>query len=266
MKRSLGDNKTKGAFTLIELLVVIAIIAILASLLLPALSLAKNRAYAADDLNNCKQTMLGMMMYCNDFNDNMPAPGWGTTADCWITAANPPALNTHTSANFQKDYDRQASWFTGIPATESGSPIPPRPGLLFTYLKNAKLFLCPIDVVNTKYLMRPEIISSYVWNGAIQAYGNAATPFKITRFKSTTILEWENDEQQVAAGFWGDFANKPSENGTTPSLSQRHGKVAQIGRIDGSAARELWVNIKAWALSATKPNEMWCNPASTTGH
>jgi prepilin-type N-terminal cleavage/methylation domain-containing protein len=260
-----GRTQRAGAFTLIELLVVIAIIAILAALLLPALSKAKSRAYAVNDINNCKQNMLGMLMYCNDWNERMPAPGWGTTSDCWITAANPPDLYTHQAANFQKDYDQQVSWFTGIIAAEAGSPTPPRSGLLYNYVKNWKLFLCPQDVVDGNYLMRPEIISSYVWNGAIDAFGNSSTPDKITQFKPTNILQWENDETQVAAGFWGDFANKPSENGTAPSMSRRHGKAAQFGRMDGSAAREPWVNVAAWALE-NKPNDLWCNPVSTTGH
>src|SRR5271165_5440596 len=87
MKYCPGKKGIHCAFTLIELLVVIAIIAILAAMLLPALTSAKSRAYAVNDINNCKQTMLGMTMYCNDNNDSMPSPGWGTTADCWITAA-----------------------------------------------------------------------------------------------------------------------------------------------------------------------------------
>jgi prepilin-type N-terminal cleavage/methylation domain-containing protein len=262
----IANDEKGGAFTLIELLVVIAIIAILAALLLPALDKAKNRAYAANDINNCRQTMLGMVMYCSDSNDYLPAPGWGLTSDCWITAANPPATFTHSSANFQRDYDQQVSWFTGRTAPEPGSPTPPRPGLLYQYLKNPKLFLCPQDVVDANYLKRPEIISSYVWNGAVTGYGTVATPFKISKFKPTNILQWENDERALNIGFWGDFANKPSEDSTTPSMSLRHGKAAQIGRMDGSAARELWANIKTWAIhSPRKPNDLWCNPTSATG-
>jgi prepilin-type N-terminal cleavage/methylation domain-containing protein len=266
MKHFPGKKGIHRAFTLIELLVVIAIIAILAAMLLPALSNAKNRAYAVNDINNCKQTMLGMLMYCTDNTEFLPAPGWGLTADCWITAANPPFMFAHSAASFQMDYDRQISWFTGITAPESGSPTPPRSGLLYQYIKNPKLLLCPQDVVDANYLKRPEIISSYMWNGAIAAYGTSQSPYKITQFKPTNILQWENDEKNLNTGFWGDFANKPLEEGTTASLSRRHGKSCQVGRMDGSAARELWANINMWANVYNTPNDLWYSPASTTGH
>jgi prepilin-type N-terminal cleavage/methylation domain-containing protein len=73
MKTFFRSKDQRGAFTLIELLVVIAVIAILASLMLPALARTKNQGQNAVCINNLRQLGVATRVYAQDNNDRMPA-------------------------------------------------------------------------------------------------------------------------------------------------------------------------------------------------
>ena len=117
---------SKG-FTLIELLVVVAIIAILASLLLPALAKVKSKATSAFCLSNYKQLQLCWTMYAGDHDDNMPAnsqlPG-GTDRAGWTSQG--------------------STWLHGNAYTDVGDTNI-RKGALFKYNDSSGIYKYPAD-------------------------------------------------------------------------------------------------------------------------
>lgn len=116
---------THFGFTLIEMLVVIAIIAILASLLLPALSRAKSLGTQTSCLNNLRQLQIAWLSSAHDNSDVIPA-------------------NDSTGGGVLGSKSSAGSWVTGNAQTDSTTTVLEQ-GSLYPYVPNTGVFHCPSD-------------------------------------------------------------------------------------------------------------------------
>jgi prepilin-type N-terminal cleavage/methylation domain-containing protein/prepilin-type processing-associated H-X9-DG protein len=240
-RRSVVLRPALAGFTLIELLVVIAIIAILASLLLPALARAKSKAHSIACINNLKQLVTASMVYSTDFADAWPLNNEG---DPTVDLAHPPA-------GYQPNV-----WVEGregsnlVDEQDAIGMISEKVSLLAPYVKEKGTFRCPGDKklrrVGNQLIRWPRSygMNAYVaWSKG--PYNNMPNADRYLIFRKTSDPEGgsqifmfgEIHPDSICRPMFG--MNMDSQN-IYHVPGNYHDRISNFAYLDGHAAPRRW--------------------------